>query len=153
LLGWSFGGLVAHAIAVQLEREGQQVALLAVLDVSPVAAETEGTQPEGPADDTLDEALAEEIGDASLPEETIARITATVGHSGRLRDRFTPGRFGGDLLLCTAGPNALADDWGPHIGGRITTHEIASTHLRMMRPSALTQIGPVLAAALAGGDR
>ena len=153
LLGWSFGGLVAHAIAVQLEREGQQVALLAVLDVTPVAAETDDTQAEGLADDTLDEALVEEVGDASLPEETIARITATLGHTSRLRDRFTPGRFGGDLLLCTAGPKALADDWRPHIGGRITTHEIATTHLRMMRPSALTQIGPVLTAALAGGDR
>nr|APD71603.1 non-ribosomal peptide synthetase 5 [Streptomyces sp.] len=153
LLGWSFGGLVAHAIAVQLEREGQEVALLAVLDVSPVAAETDGTQAEDLADDTLDEALAEEIGVAGLPEETIARINAAVGHSGRLRDRFTPGRFGGDLLLCTAGPNALADEWRPHIGGRITTHEIATTHLRMMRPSALTQLGPVLAAALAGKDQ
>ncbi|MFB9512716.1 amino acid adenylation domain-containing protein [Streptomyces purpureus] len=153
LLGWSFGGLVAHAIAVQLERQGQQVALLAVLDVSPVAAETDGMQAEGLTDNALDEALAEEIGDACLPEETIARIAATVGHSSLLRDRFTPGRFGGDLLLCTAGPNALADAWRQHIGGRITTHEIATTHLRMMRPPALAQIGPVLAAALAGGPR
>ncbi|MGW5047926.1 amino acid adenylation domain-containing protein [Streptomyces griseoluteus] len=153
LLGWSFGGLVAHEIAVRLEREGQQVELLAVLDVSPTAAETDGTQAEGLADDTLEEAVAEVIGDASLPEETIARMTATVRYSSRLRDRFTPGRFGGDLLLYTAGPNTLADDWRPHIGGRITTHEITATHLRMMRPSALTQIGPVLAAALAGGDR
>lgn len=157
LLGWSFGGLVAHAIAAQLEREGQQVELLAVLDVSPVPAETDGTQAEGPdgkvlADDVLDEALAEEIGDASLPEEVTSRIIATLGHSGRLRDRFTPGRFGGDLLLCTAGPNALAEAWRPHIGGRITTHEIATTHLRMMRPEALSQIGPLLAAALAGGE-
>ncbi|MEU3859275.1 amino acid adenylation domain-containing protein [Streptomyces sp. NPDC028722] len=152
LLGWSFGGLVAHEIAVRLEREGQQVELLAVLDVSPTAAETDGTQAEGLADDTLEEAVAEVIGDASLPEETIARMTATVRYSSRLRDRFTPGRFGGDLLLYTAGPSALADDWRPHIGGRITTHEIATTHLRMMRPVALTQIGPVLAAALAGED-
>ncbi|MBD0672526.1 amino acid adenylation domain-containing protein [Streptomyces sp. CBMA156] len=153
LLGWSFGGLVAHEIAVRLEREGQEVALLAVLDVAPVAAETDGAQAEGLAGTTREEALAEEIGDASLPEETITRITATLGHTGRLRERFTPGRFGGDLLLCTAGPNALAEEWRPHIGGRITTHAIATTHLRMMRPAALARIGPVLAAALAGGDR
>ncbi|MGD9483564.1 amino acid adenylation domain-containing protein [Streptomyces sp. TRM70308] len=153
LLGWSFGGLVAHAIAAHLEREGQEVTLLAVLDVSPVAAETEGTQVEDIADDTLGEELAEAIGVAGLPEETMARVTASVAHNGRLRKRFTPGRFGGDLLLCTAGPNALADDWRPHIGGHITTYEIATTHLWMMRPSALTQIGPVLAAALAGGNR
>ncbi|WP_052868013.1 amino acid adenylation domain-containing protein [Streptomyces niger] len=153
LLGWSFGGLVAQAMAAQLEREGEQVALLAILDVTPVAEETEGTRAEDLADDAFDEALAEEIGNVSLPEETIARITATVEHSGRLRDRFTPGRFGGDLLLCTAGPKALAELWRPYIGGRITTHEIATTHLRMMRSPALAQIGPVLAAALADGDR
>ncbi|MFI6876349.1 amino acid adenylation domain-containing protein [Streptomyces sp. NPDC050400] len=153
LLGWSFGGLVAHEIAVQLEQEGQQVELLAVLDVSPLPPETDGTHTEDLAGDTLDEALAEELGVASLPEEVIARITTTLRHSGRLRDRFTPGRFGGDLLLCTAGPHVRADDWRPHIGGRITTHEIATTHLRMMRPPALNQIGPVLAAALAEGDQ
>ncbi|MCQ4207928.1 amino acid adenylation domain-containing protein [Streptomyces longispororuber] len=153
LLGWSFGGLVAHEIAVQLEQEGQQVELLAVLDVSPLPPETDGTHTEDLAGDTLDEALAEELGVASLPEEVIARITTTLRHSGRLRDRFTPGRFGGDLLLCTAGPHTRADDWSPHVGGRITTHEIATTHLRMMRPSALNQIGPVLAAALAEGDQ
>ncbi|WP_221349263.1 hypothetical protein [Streptomyces beigongshangae] len=74
------------------------------------------------------------IGDVSLPEETIARMTAAVRHGSRLRDRFTPGRFGGDLLLYTAGPDALADEWRPHIGGRVTTHEITTTQLRMMRP-------------------
>ncbi|MFC7813261.1 amino acid adenylation domain-containing protein [Streptomyces sp. NPDC057367] len=155
LLGWSFGGLVAHAIAVQLERDGQQVELLAILDVSPVAGETDGRQTGDGADGQLEPeaAVAELIGDISLPEETIARMTAAVRHSGRMRVRFTPGRFDGDLLLYTAGPNALADEWRPHIGGRITTHEIATTHLRMMRPSALNQIGPVLAAALADGDQ
>ncbi len=145
LLGWSFGGLVAHALAVQLEREGEAVALLAILDVPPTAGEAEGV-----AGDILDAELAEVIGEAGLPEETIARITATVGSCGGLRARFTPGRFGGDLLLYTAGPSALADDWRPYIGGRIATHEIATTHHRMMRPSALDRIGPVLAAALAG---
>ncbi|GAA0438330.1 hypothetical protein GCM10010357_69680 [Streptomyces luteireticuli] len=104
LLGWSFGGLVAHAIAVQLEREGQQVELLTILDVSPVAGEIDGTQTEDRADGKLEfeVAVAELIDDLSLPEETIARVTATVRHSGRMRNRFTPGRFGGDLLLYTA---------------------------------------------------
>ncbi|MFG2049151.1 hypothetical protein ACGFIW_17200 [Micromonospora sp. NPDC048935] len=115
-----------------------------------MAEPADATQPE---DDTRAQALADEIGDASLSAETVARISATVEHSGRLRDRFTPDRFGGDLLLCTAGPKALADESTPYVGGRITTHEIATTHFRIMRPSALTQIGPVLAAALAGANR
>ena len=36
LLGWSFGGLVAHAIATQLQATGEEVALLALLDSYPV---------------------------------------------------------------------------------------------------------------------
>src|SRR5262249_30254256 len=35
LLGWSFGGLVAHAIATHLQCTGQEVALLALLDSYP----------------------------------------------------------------------------------------------------------------------
>ena len=32
LLGWSFGGYVAHSMAAQLEQQGEKVALLALLD-------------------------------------------------------------------------------------------------------------------------
>ena len=39
LLGWSFGGLVAHAIATQLQSMGEEVALLALLDSYPVQHE------------------------------------------------------------------------------------------------------------------
>ncbi|CRK56719.1 Siderophore biosynthesis non-ribosomal peptide synthetase modules @ Bacillibactin synthetase component F [Alloactinosynnema sp. L-07] len=35
VLGWSFGGLAAHAMATELQRRGESVALLAVLDVFP----------------------------------------------------------------------------------------------------------------------
>ncbi|MFF2775410.1 amino acid adenylation domain-containing protein [Streptomyces sp. NPDC058052] len=57
LLGWSFGGLVAHAMATRLRAEGQEVALLAIMDGyphrPPESAETgtrTGTAPDaGPA--------------------------------------------------------------------------------------------------------
>src|SRR5207344_1558020 len=39
LLGWSFGGLVAHAMATQLQSEGEEVALLALLDSYPANRE------------------------------------------------------------------------------------------------------------------
>ncbi|MDX3225470.1 non-ribosomal peptide synthase/polyketide synthase [Streptomyces sp. ME19-01-6] len=51
LLGWSFGGLVAHAVATRLQEQGEEVGLLAMLDAYPVAA---GTAP--PARDRADEA-------------------------------------------------------------------------------------------------
>jgi nonribosomal peptide synthetase DhbF len=39
LLGWSFGGVVAYAIATKLQLQGEQVALLAVLDGYPIDKE------------------------------------------------------------------------------------------------------------------
>jgi amino acid adenylation domain-containing protein len=38
LLGWSFGGLAAHAVATRLERVGEEVGLLAVVDAYPPVA-------------------------------------------------------------------------------------------------------------------
>ena len=40
LLGWSFGGLVAHAIATRLQSIGEEVAVLALLDSYPSDRET-----------------------------------------------------------------------------------------------------------------
>ncbi|MGW8062456.1 amino acid adenylation domain-containing protein [Streptomyces ziwulingensis] len=50
LLGWSFGGVVAHEMAVQLQRMGEKVGLLAVLDSMPLAtAADDGPDPSAPA--------------------------------------------------------------------------------------------------------
>ncbi|WP_284117679.1 alpha/beta fold hydrolase [Streptomyces fragilis] len=42
LLGWSFGGTVAHEMAVQLQSAGEEVGLLAVLDSIPPAPDDRG---------------------------------------------------------------------------------------------------------------
>ncbi|WP_242578310.1 thioesterase domain-containing protein [Streptomyces sp. MST-110588] len=42
LLGWSLGGALSHAVAVRLRQQGEQVALLAMLDSRPI-------DPHGPA--------------------------------------------------------------------------------------------------------
>ncbi|WP_030997857.1 alpha/beta fold hydrolase, partial [Streptomyces sp. NRRL F-5630] len=50
LLGWSFGGVVAHMMATALQRAGEEVAFLAVLDASPepvTAGEDDEDLPEG----------------------------------------------------------------------------------------------------------
>jgi len=46
LLGWSFGGVVAHAMASNLQRQGEDVALLALLDSYPVSQEVQQAIPE-----------------------------------------------------------------------------------------------------------
>lgn len=50
LLGWSLGGVIAHALAAHIESQGEQVALLAVLDGYPHQSRApEGGRP-GPGD-------------------------------------------------------------------------------------------------------
>ena len=44
LLGWSFGGLVAHAMATHLQDQGETVALLALLDCYPIAGQSQPTE-------------------------------------------------------------------------------------------------------------
>ncbi|MER6915069.1 amino acid adenylation domain-containing protein [Streptomyces sp. NPDC000594] len=45
LLGWSFGGMVAQEMAVQLQRAGEEVALLALLDAYPAGPCSGGPAP------------------------------------------------------------------------------------------------------------
>ncbi|MGM1058012.1 amino acid adenylation domain-containing protein [Saccharothrix sp. Mg75] len=47
LLGWSFGGLVAHAVATELHRRGERTATLALLDSTPVCDLPEKPVPSG----------------------------------------------------------------------------------------------------------
>jgi pimeloyl-ACP methyl ester carboxylesterase len=60
LLGWSFGGLVAHEMAVQLQRGGESVGLLSVLDAFPPGpGGTAAGQPEEPQPGETGEAPAD----------------------------------------------------------------------------------------------
>ncbi|MFD5895329.1 amino acid adenylation domain-containing protein [Streptomyces sp. NPDC060366] len=82
LLGWSFGGIVAHEMAVQLQRAGEEVGLLAVLDAMPAAPATgNSTGPDGASDGSA-AAEASEAGD---------------GDDGA----GAPGRFGPDHVMRT----------------------------------------------------
>jgi thioesterase domain-containing protein len=76
LLGWSFGGMVAHALAAELRRRGREVALLALLDASPAeparwaAAGITAEVPEETAYRQLLEALG-----VPIPGETVSGLT------------------------------------------------------------------------------
>ena len=66
LLGWSFGGLVAHEMGVQLQQSGERVGLLAMLDAFPSgppggddAGQSDASAQRAGADDELREAPAD----------------------------------------------------------------------------------------------
>ncbi|MEU0940708.1 amino acid adenylation domain-containing protein, partial [Embleya sp. NPDC005971] len=176
ILGWSMGGLIAHAIAVELRQRGEDTALLAILDVNPLC----GLPYDASAVPTVRGTLALFLGldpDALPPEPMtgaeavrllrehggapvglephhIEAVTANLARDNRLAHAFTPGVFDGDLLLFNATvdrPPHLPDitaAWQPYLTGRIECHDVDTRHDRMTQPGPLAHIGPVLAAHL-----
>jgi enterobactin synthetase component F len=77
LLGWSFGGLIAHAIAGQLRADGEEVAFLVMLDSYPFVIHTDA----GAADEARQVELALEfLGLPPPAEQPVSSMTALADH-------------------------------------------------------------------------
>ena len=175
LLGWSLGGLVAHAIATELQGQGEQTALVALLDAYPDSAFAAGIRlpdqdlqarlvtmfdcdpaqfPDQPwTHDQVVEVLRTAPTLAGLETRHLAAVVEVMVNNAGLIPGFVPGRFHGDVIAFTAtlGPaaaEAMAVAWRPYVEGTIVTHEIATSHDLMTQPPALAQIGPIVAAKL-----
>ncbi|MGH3911799.1 MAG: amino acid adenylation domain-containing protein [Pseudonocardiaceae bacterium] len=178
LLGWSFGGLAAHAVATELRQRGEQVALLAILDACPVGdlsfegslvpderdilgglVSMLGGDPPNQQDkpvtcvQVVDVLRSQGGALAGLQEQHISAIIEILINNARLAQDFTPARLPGDLLLFTAtaerGDDApIPQMWKPYIDGEIENHDVTTSHNRMTQPGSLAQIGPILAAKL-----
>ncbi|MEU2125968.1 amino acid adenylation domain-containing protein [Nocardia niwae] len=177
LLGWSLGGVLAHAVAVQLQERGQRVAVLAMMDSSlRVAADQAATLPVadllggllGEAADAEDAELdlprlARRI--AELPEpfasfgaDRLDRALGAGAGSLELIRRYRPRPYKGNLVYFTAAlddPTGAtgAASWADAVDGTVHNHAVHATHWRMTSESALARIGHVLTAALADTDR
>jgi nonribosomal peptide synthetase DhbF len=168
LIGWSFGGLVAHAIASLLQQQSDNVALLALLDAYPPIIR------QNPVSMTPDQILFAiyqhiryDAGDGALDESNLIEFSRSMGdypfeaiienfeNNISIMKTFIPQRYDGNLLFFTAtdsksNAESRPEAWRPYIAGEIEVHSIASRHLDMLKerePSA--QIGRALMAALA----
>ncbi len=120
LLGWSYGGFVAHAMACALQEAGERVDLLAMLDApqphgtayDPDAAERQVAallarvaglplSAEADVEGVLD---AIEAGADSSPvtRAQAAAIAAVMRNNLRIAPQFAPGRFRGEVLFFSA---------------------------------------------------
>ncbi|MES4909178.1 alpha/beta fold hydrolase, partial [Streptomyces sp. NPDC000395] len=128
LLGWSFGGLVAHAIAALLQGQGEVVSLLTMLDAYPndgvlpsapekeedlISALAEGAGYEIPEDadaadlsallrDYARQHMGEATGGIALTEDDISALAVAVGNNRALGRSATLDKFSGDVLFFTA---------------------------------------------------
>jgi nonribosomal peptide synthetase DhbF len=161
LIGWSFGGVVAHVMATQLQSMGHEVALLALLDSYP--ANYEFQQP-GMDDDS--ELLSAQIainpirnlldvlrreGLSTLKEHHYEAIMDTFKNNTRLVRTFVPQRFRGDMSLFVAVQSDTAppiEAWRPFVTGEIKIYPIDCAHDNMMDPVPAAVIGAMLATEL-----
>jgi thioesterase domain-containing protein len=161
LLGWSFGGLVAHAMATSLQSAGEEVALLALLDSYPYDRKSAMPRLEererevlfaGAADNTirkmLDVLRREGHVLSTLKEHHFEAITEAYENNVRLMRAYSPQRFYGDILLFVATEGDAkppSDIWRPYVDGRIKVHRIDCAHDDMMERLPAEKIGSVLA--------
>ncbi|MEV5015470.1 non-ribosomal peptide synthetase/type I polyketide synthase [Streptomyces sp. NPDC053780] len=139
LLGWSAGGTIAHALACRLQRDGEQVRFLALLDSAP-------------ADGRMDRAaIARAIGDdVGVTGEDLDVLVDSGLHTHRLLHETPPGVFHGNVVYLTAARDGApaVDSWLGHVDGKINEYRIDCHHTTMMRQGPLTEIGPIIAAEL-----
>ncbi|MGY2092202.1 amino acid adenylation domain-containing protein [Nocardia gipuzkoensis] len=182
LLGWSFGGVIAHEMAVQLQRAGERVELLAVMDS--YMADPPDTPPDDagqvPVAELIGGLLGEQAGDlgnvaevdwtalpgkmAELPEpfasfgaDRVSRILDAAVHSVALRGAYDPPVYRGDVIYFTAAlddPTGCvgASIWSRVVDGRVHNHAVSTTHWRMTVASGLAQIADVLTRAWRSGE-
>jgi amino acid adenylation domain-containing protein len=168
LLGWSFGGVLAHQMAVELTARGRRVSFLGLLDArlsvgSPgdlVTLLTElGYQvPDGPM--TIEKAVALiRAGDAGVlgvfDDAQIARVVETYLASDRLIAEADFRPYDGDALFVDAtvaepGFTGLASPPWHLLIGTLDVVELTCGHSELLDPATLATLGPLLAAHLAG---
>jgi thioesterase domain-containing protein len=165
LLGWSFGGVVAHTIAAALRAEGEQVAFLGLMDAYP--ADARGEQPAPPTDEQALDAVLESLGIrewkrsplADLGEAGTAAMARVFAANVAAAVRFTPARFDGDVLFfkATAGrPQDLLepkDAWRRFVAGEIDERLIDCAHGEMTKPQPLAEIATAVARAIDGSPK
>jgi thioesterase domain-containing protein len=169
LIGWSLGGLVAHAIATLCQKQGDEVALLALLDAYPPIIQQTPVQVtndqilsevcrylayDTTEDKSLDASFFNELS-RHLGDFPLDTLIEDIQNSISVMNTFTPQRYDGDLLLFTAtatdsegNAGARPEDWRLHCG-EIEVHPVACRHHDMLAyREPASRIGKMLTAKL-----
>ncbi|MEU6378918.1 amino acid adenylation domain-containing protein [Streptomyces sp. NPDC046909] len=154
LIGWSFGGPVVHAAAVELERRGHQVGLVAVLDAPPASPDPQSPfRQVGGRSAAMYRADVEEVFGQYMNTDNLAGFLETMSRVGanniRAMSTFESPVYGGDLLYF----NATADksdgaswgpDWRPYVLGSLEEYEVDATHHDLHMPEPAGRIMTVI---------
>ncbi|RPK80092.1 non-ribosomal peptide synthetase [Streptomyces sp. ADI98-10] len=173
LLGWSTGGIIAHAIAAVLQEAGQEVELLAILDAYPAEGFRDlpvpdraealeslltmgGYGPESLGGKELDTANVVEVlrheGSplATLSATKIEALGEVYLNTNDLVRAYDHRVFRGDVLFFRATVDTIDDTltpetWTPYVSGRIDNTNVACSHKDMTLPEPIAHIARVVA--------
>ncbi|MGW7090828.1 amino acid adenylation domain-containing protein [Streptomyces sp. NPDC054874] len=173
LLGWSTGGIIAHAIAAVLQEAGQEVELLAILDAYP--AEGFRGLPVPDRAEALESLLTmggygpESLGDKELNTANVVEVLRREGsplatlsaariealgevylNTNDLVRAYDHRVFRGDVLFFRATVDTIddtltPDTWAPYVSGRIDNTNVACSHKDMTLPEPIAHIARVVA--------
>ncbi|MGE3661222.1 MAG: amino acid adenylation domain-containing protein [Pseudonocardia sp.] len=169
LLGWSFGGFLAHELAVQLVRAGREVSFVGMLDAhrdgGPDAGDLRlllaelGYPPPPGTDPTLADAVAimRAHGDgvaAALTDEQAQAVVANYLESDLMTDDRRPGVLAADVFFVDAtvpeqgfsGPASAG--WRAHVTGALDVVEIDCGHSELLDPQVIGRWFPAIASRL-----
>ncbi|WP_373159671.1 thioesterase domain-containing protein, partial [Mycobacterium marinum] len=160
LLGWSFGGVVAHAIAAELQNRGHEVALLALIASAPanentrVALSESEVASESGFHSALkawakerDENISVNSPEYELFAETLAVMTKNTIEI--LNDFVSPIYEGPAVLFIPTidekwSREQYLEEWAPHLKGNVSAHYIEGEHAGMDLPEPMAVIGRIL---------
>ncbi|KAF9923513.1 hypothetical protein BGZ65_008839, partial [Modicella reniformis] len=155
LLGYSFGGTVAHLMASHLSKQGERIGLLALMDSFPFDC-TRMPPPElQDQDQDEEEALLilsiRGNGDA-IPDHAkpfFERASLIRKNNRQLVRTCVLPVISTNVVLFRAVENTAllrsADKWKPFVLGEIDTYDIHCKHNSMVKPEHLATIGQILA--------
>ncbi|KAG0202291.1 hypothetical protein BGX28_005148 [Mortierella sp. GBA30] len=151
LLGYSLGGLVAHTMAAYLEKEGERVALVALMD-TPAGYHIPSEENE--QDEIIPIQILRGKNEHDVPDlaKPFFKRTAKVfKNNGRLAGSQAPHVTNGNLILLRATMKVESterlitpDEWKPYVLGEIETHDIHCAHVDMVESEPLAEIGRIL---------
>ncbi|MFD6883970.1 amino acid adenylation domain-containing protein, partial [Rhodococcus sp. NPDC060084] len=171
LMGWSLGGVVAHEVAVKLQKQGEFVESLVMLDshwdleaaefrrairanLAQIGVMLEDSDDVAALSDEhirrLWDTMAQDVTALSaLTLERFRNLYRSAVRSGQLIASHLPGTFDGDILYFSAANHpparhGAAKRWAHLVTGHVTDVPIDFSHDDMTSTEALAEIGPVL---------
>ncbi|GAA4011753.1 hypothetical protein GCM10022384_65860 [Streptomyces marokkonensis] len=175
ILGWSFGGILAHAVAAEFQKRGAEIEFLGVFNTNPHITDKEDRDEQGLIElillingkdlDAYERPLRYEDvaefadmatnfawqGKKSAAETFVETMLTDLG----AWKAHTPEKYSGTMHLFAADPSPVAEAasseaWAPYVAGDIVRHELGCGHEEMLSsPRVLGTVAEIVSGHLA----